>query len=344
MTTELQETWKTLFQKTLPSAARDHSPAQPHWPVHVDHCFARIILDKVVGGGSEPWIGKLKTPAYKNMSEEQLEAAIKLGEDILEGKADLVELDRSSLVSRGKAIKKGTVVDKRKREDSGKVAARKREKIDKEDNESEEHDIKYEEDDSETDKPKTDDKPKEGLEDEDHQAENQEVDAESNKKQSPSEDAQNESISKYFTKQDKKQGENSISANNAQEQERLLQKITNSNKTSFQKQVLGLLLQIPPGRYSTYGHLSQHLNSSPRAVGNALRNNPFAPDVPCHRVLATGGGIGGFGGSWGKGGKAGENDHEKKRLLNEEGVRFDGKGKAVGEPFIKFHQTSMIPN
>lgn len=50
-----------------------------------------------------------------------------------------------------------------------------------------------------------------------------------------------------------------------------------------------------PGRYSTYGLLATHLKSYSRAVGNASRNNRFAPDAPCHRVLATGGGIGGLG-------------------------------------------------
>ena len=62
-------------------------------------------------------------------------------------------------------------------------------------------------------------------------------------------------------------------------------------------------------------------------MGNALRNNPFAPTVPCHRVLAADGGIGGFGGEWGVEGRFAE---EKKRLLRGEGVRFDGRGRVVG--------------
>ncbi|KAK6497471.1 hypothetical protein TWF481_011879 [Arthrobotrys musiformis] len=44
--------------------------------------------------------------------------------------------------------------------------------------------------------------------------------------------------------------------------------------TDYQKKVYALLLQIPPGRISTYAHLSAALSSSPRAVGNALRRNP----------------------------------------------------------------------
>ena len=56
-------------------------------------------------------------------------------------------------------------------------------------------------------------------------------------------------------------------------------------------------------------------------MGNALRNNPFAPRVPCHRVVAADGGIGGFGGEWGV---KGLHNGEKVRLLREEGVRVDG--------------------
>ena len=66
--------------------------------------------------------------------------------------------------------------------------------------------------------------------------------------------------------------------------------------TPFRKRVLSALCQVPAGSYTTYLALSNHLSSSPRAVGNALRNNPFAPRVPCHRVVAADGGIGGFGG------------------------------------------------
>lgn len=65
-----------------------------------------------------------------------------------------------------------------------------------------------------------------------------------------------------------------------------------------------------------------------------MRNNPFAPTVPCHRVLASNGMLGGFGGSWGE---EGQFAGEKKRLLREEGVKFDGRGKVVGEPFRGFY-------
>lgn len=114
-----------------------------------------------------------------------------------------------------------------------------------------------------------------------------------------------------------------------------LARITASAKTPFQKRVLVLLCQVPRGHVTTYGLLAQHLGSSPRAVGNAMRRNPFAPAVPCHRVVATGGALGGFKGQWPRNGE-GVTLEEKRGLLRGEGVRFDERGKVVGTPFSGF--------
>lgn len=111
--------------------------------------------------------------------------------------------------------------------------------------------------------------------------------------------------------------------------------IESSARTTFEKQVWSLLCQIPRGSVSTYGIMAAHLKSSPRAVGNALRRNPFAPDVPCHRVVATGGALGGFKGKWPKDGEGITLD-EKRMLLKGEGVRWDDKGKVIGTPFGGF--------
>lgn len=82
--------------------------------------------------------------------------------------------------------------------------------------------------------------------------------------------------------------------------------------------------------------MSAHLGSSPRAVGNALRRNPFAPEVPCHRVVATGGALGGFKGKWPRDGEGITLD-EKRLLLRREGVRFDDAGaRILGTPFSGF--------
>ncbi len=63
--------------------------------------------------------------------------------------------------------------------------------------------------------------------------------------------------------------------------------------TPFQQKVWHALQHIPTGNTLTYGHIAQHLNTSPRAVGNACRANPIPLFVPCHRVVAAHG-IGGF--------------------------------------------------
>lgn len=108
----------------------------------------------------------------------------------------------------------------------------------------------------------------------------------------------------------------------------LVDLIQGSNLTSFRKRVLLALCQVPRGQVSSYLALSNYLQSSPRAVGNALRNNPFAPRVPCHRIVAADSGIGGFGGAWGTQGK---HYSEKVELLKGEGVEIDEKeGKISG--------------
>lgn len=65
--------------------------------------------------------------------------------------------------------------------------------------------------------------------------------------------------------------------------------------TPFQRRVWALTLSIPKGRTRTYGWMAKRLRSAPRAVGQALKVNPFAPRVPCHRVVAASG-LGGYAG------------------------------------------------
>src|ERR1700741_593186 len=98
----LREEWKTLYSKTLPQLARDRDPAQSKWPVTLDHCFSRIILDNTVGQGSQQWDKVIKKPAVNNMTTAQLKDAIELGQKVQNGEMDLQELDQISLVCRGK--------------------------------------------------------------------------------------------------------------------------------------------------------------------------------------------------------------------------------------------------
>ena len=98
--------------------------------------------------------------------------------------------------------------------------------------------------------------------------------------------------------------------------------------TPFQTTIYAHLLLIPPGSVSTYASLARSTNSSPRAVGGALRCNPYAPDVPCHRVIASSGFVGGFKGDWEKA-PSGVNQTLKLNLLRDEGVEFANDGKLV---------------
>ncbi|KAL9136381.1 MAG: hypothetical protein Q9175_002398 [Cornicularia normoerica] len=236
--------WTTLYTHTLPTLARSEALSQPTWPVHLDHCFARIILDAVIGNSTAirpdetptPWTAKLKSPAVKNMSTQQLEACIELGEAIAEGKINLVELDQRSLTVRGKKLKG----EKRKREDRPGDAARDT-KESKKSARGQQGDIRA---------------------------------AMAGPRPTPPKSPSPAPIDPTLS----------------------LEISSHPILTPFRKRVLLALCQVPSGSYTTYLALSNHLSSSPRAVGNALRNNPFAPRVPCHRVVAADGGIGGFGG------------------------------------------------
>jgi methylated-DNA-[protein]-cysteine S-methyltransferase len=88
--------------------------------------------------------------------------------------------------------------------------------------------------------------------------------------------------------------------------------------TSFQQLVYAATRLIPCGRVTTYKLLAAHIGcASCRAVGQALKRNPYAPQVPCHRVIASDGALGGF-----QGKRDGVALARKLRLLAAEGVRF----------------------
>ena len=88
------------------------------------------------------------------------------------------------------------------------------------------------------------------------------------------------------------------------------------NTTDFQRSVLEQLQEIPYGETRTYGDIAKRLNTSPRAVGNACRNNPLPIIVPCHRVVAANG-IGGYDGA-----VDGDKLDIKSRLLQLEGIAW----------------------
>lgn len=287
---ERQTTWTTLYRQTLPSLARAKSQNQAVWPVHLDHCFARIILDAVVGVSEgnnsdtqpRPWAEKIPKPAVKHMSEKQLNQCIELGAAIAKGTVDLVELDQASLAVRGKSKIKE---QKRKRDDTVIAPSPSSKKQRIENSKAQQPDIR-------TAMGLPPPPPK------------------------------------------------SPSAGHSQPPPATVDKSITSKiqlhpaLTPFRRRVLLALCQVPAGQFTTYLAISNFLHSSPRAVGNGLRNNPFAPQVPCHRVVAADGGIGGFGGEWGvKGARNGE----KVGLLRGEGVEVEaGDGKVVGKAWTGF--------
>ncbi len=68
--------------------------------------------------------------------------------------------------------------------------------------------------------------------------------------------------------------------------------------TPFQKAVWQATSQVPFGQTRSYSWVAARIKrpNAYRAVGTALGRNPFFLVVPCHRIVASGGGLGGFGG------------------------------------------------
>jgi methylated-DNA-[protein]-cysteine S-methyltransferase len=64
--------------------------------------------------------------------------------------------------------------------------------------------------------------------------------------------------------------------------------------TPFRQRVWNTLLRITAGQTRSYGDIAKELASAPRAVGQAVGDNPLPIVIPCHRVVASDGGLGGF--------------------------------------------------
>jgi O-6-methylguanine DNA methyltransferase len=67
--------------------------------------------------------------------------------------------------------------------------------------------------------------------------------------------------------------------------------------SSYARKVLNCLSRVPLGYVTTYGALAKVAGGGPRAVGQIMKLNPFAPIIPCHRVIKSDFSIGGYGGS-----------------------------------------------
>ena len=84
---------------------------------------------------------------------------------------------------------------------------------------------------------------------------------------------------------------------------------------TFNQKVWALTARIPAGKVTTYADIARALKTRGyRAVGNALNRNPYAPAVPCHRVVGSDGSLTGFASGVDK----------KRAILQREGIRFRG--------------------
>ena len=86
--------------------------------------------------------------------------------------------------------------------------------------------------------------------------------------------------------------------------------------TKFQLKVWSYLMKIPRGKVKTYSQVAKAIGKplAMRAVANAIGKNPYAPKIPCHRVIRSDGSLGGYSG---KGGVK-----TKRFLLKKEGIRL----------------------
>ena len=86
----------------------------------------------------------------------------------------------------------------------------------------------------------------------------------------------------------------------------------------FSDRVYEIVRKIPEGKVMTYKQIAEKLNTKAyQAIGQALKKNPYAPEVPCHRVVKSDGNIGGFFGQI-----KGKEIERKTKLLESEGIKI----------------------
>jgi methylated-DNA-[protein]-cysteine S-methyltransferase len=100
---------------------------------------------------------------------------------------------------------------------------------------------------------------------------------------------------------------------------------------SIEDKVYDILLKIPAGKVTTYGDIAKAIGqpNSSRLIGQILHNNPTPVVVPCHRVVRSNGKIGGY--AYGS--------RKKRKLLEEEGLKFCGSNSTDLEEFQKHRIT-----
>ncbi|NJM38091.1 MAG: MGMT family protein [Akkermansiaceae bacterium] len=93
--------------------------------------------------------------------------------------------------------------------------------------------------------------------------------------------------------------------------------------TDFEMAVYDAVRLVPAGKVTTYGKIAERISrGTARSVGTALAKNPYAPEVPCHRVVRADGSLGGFYGE-----TSGPEIERKEKMLVREQVPFIKQGK-----------------
>lgn len=117
--------------------------------------------------------------------------------------------------------------------------------------------------------------------------------------------------------------------------------IVHKMSTSFSSDVYFVTSQIPKGYVSTYKLIAEAIGrpKSYRAVGQSLSVNPYAPKIPCHRVISSDGGIGGF---FGTKSKTSDNVYKKIEILKSEGISFTEKGKVKDFQSLLYKPRKMV--
>ncbi len=84
--------WLNLTRSTLPGLA-----GAARWPIRFDHCFMRVCLDHAIG---QPWHQRVRRPAIRHLTYDQLRAAISVAERIVADPSTLPALNTQSLAWR----------------------------------------------------------------------------------------------------------------------------------------------------------------------------------------------------------------------------------------------------
>ena len=102
---------------------------------------------------------------------------------------------------------------------------------------------------------------------------------------------------------------------------------------TFAEEAYNLLRKVPEGRVTTYKEIAHALGTKAyRGIGQAMKRNPYAPEVPWHRVVATSGRIGGF-----QGKTSGASIKKKIQMLKAEGIEINsGKIKNFEKILFRF--------